>query len=358
MIMKKIFALIFVMAFSGFSLSAQTEVVPYRPGVTDNGITYFLPETGLHVTVTAVKTIHVPGEFSRYAERFLRIKNIPQTRHEEWKITDIAVTPYGCANKNQAYTIRLKSKTSAPLVSLSADGRLLAVNAAASEPTGLSQPSVKKMEEKTLNPSDFKTEAILSAGSTAKMAELTANEIYDIRENRSLLTKGQADFMPKDGEQLRLMLKELDEQERGLLCLFNGTSSTESHVFTFDFIPSGEVEHDVLFRFSKHLGMVDSDDLAGEPYYIDVKDLHTLPAVAEQPGKAKKEVEDLRYIVPGRASVIIFGPDSEMYSAQIPLAQFGRVEHLGRDLFNKKFTTKVLLSPETGGILKIEAEEP
>ena len=355
--MKRILTWTMAMACCSL-LNAQTEVAQYRPGVTENGITYFLPRTCLHITVTAERTVYVPGEFCGYANRFLRLKNVPQNRYEEWEIKGITVTPYGSADKKQAYTIKLKPKTSAPLVSLSADGRLLAINAAASEPAELSQPSVKKTKAETTNPANFKTEAILAAGSTSKMAELTANEIYDIRENRSLLTKGQADFMPKDGEQLRLMLKELDEQEQALLSLFSGTSSSETHVFTLDYVPAGEVEHHVLFRFSKHLGMVDADDLAGAPFYIDIKDLHTLPAVADLPAKPKKEIEDVRYVVPGRAAVSINGSAGEVYAAQIPMSQFGRIEHLGGDLFNKKFTTKVFLSPETGGILKIEGEEP
>ena len=62
-------------------------------------------------------------------------------------------------------------------------------------------------------------EDILSAGSSAKMAELCALEIYDIRDSKSLLNKGQADFMPKDGEQLRIMLANLETQENALMQL-------------------------------------------------------------------------------------------------------------------------------------------
>ena len=36
---------------------------------------------------------------------------------------------------------------------------------------------------------------ILSAGSNAKIAELTAEEIYDIRDSRTALIKGEADNM-------------------------------------------------------------------------------------------------------------------------------------------------------------------
>lgn len=46
------------------------------------------------------------------------------------------------------------------------------------------------------------TEEILIAGSTAKMAELVAKEIYNIRESKNSLTRGQADYMPKDGAAL------------------------------------------------------------------------------------------------------------------------------------------------------------
>ena len=106
-----------------------------------------------------------------------------------------------------------------------------------SDPT-LPTTKVIKSDKKTLNGADFKTEEILSAGSTPKMAELTANEIYDIRENRALLTKGQADFMPKDGEQLRLMLANLDQQEEGLLQLFRGTDVKETHILAFDITPT------------------------------------------------------------------------------------------------------------------------
>ena len=79
---------------------------------------------------------------------------------------------------------------------------------------------------------------------------------------------------------------------------------------------------------------------------------------AEANGKAKKEVADLRYATPGRALVKVFSADKEFVSQSLPLAQFGRVEHLGGELFNKKTTTHVQLSPVTGGIAKIEAERP
>ena len=191
------------------------------------------------------------------------------------------------------------------------------------------------------------------------MAELTADEIYDIRENRSLLTKGQADFMPQDGAQLKLMLAKLDEQEESLLQLFKGTESTETHVMTFSYDPQKEADGDVLFRFSPYLGPVAADDLSGSPVYISIKNLNTLPDTQPEAGNSKKkEAEDLRYVVPGQAQVRVYTPDRTLAELNVPLAQFGHVEHLGGELFNKKYTTRVTLFPETGGIQRIDAEEP
>lgn len=357
--MKK-FLLLSACLIATLGSNAQTEVTAYQPGITEEGITYFLPATQVRVVITATKKHHTPGEYCQYAERYLRLKDVPQAAYDEWTITNVALYTFGVADKSKAYTIKYKSKTSAPLVSLSPDGRLLSVNAQTAETDPeLPVPSVTADKAEKLNPEDFKTEEILSAGSTSKMAELTANEIYDIRENRSLLTKGQADFMPKDGEQLKLMLANLDQQENALLQLFKGTTSSETHVFAFDINPTGDVQKQQLFRFSKYLGMTDSDDPAGTPFYFSIEDLKTLPAASTDPNaKPKKEADDLRYSLPSRVKVSVFTDKESLASSSFPMAQFGRVEHLGGELFNKKNTTHVQLSPATGGIVKIEAEQP
>ena len=224
-----------------------------------------------------------------------------------------------------------------------------------------------EIKEEKVDPADFKTRETLSAGSKLKMAELTANEIYDIRENRSLLAKGQADFMPKDGEQLRLMLATLDKQEKALLQLFKGTSTSEMHTFVLHYLPPKTgVERNILFRFSDYLGLVDSDNLAGEPYYIDIKDLKTLPAVKPIDPNDKKALKlqqqkqqfGLRYLISGTAEIKIYDVQNVLTTLQVPFSQFGRIEHLGGDLFNKKMQTSVQLSPTTGGLVNLDMVVP
>lgn len=340
--------------------AAQTEVEEYRPGVTAEGITYFLPQTRLRIALTVMRTHHTPGEFARYAQRYMRLADAPQSEYDEWQIQSVSITPYGVADKTKAYSIKHNFKTSAPLVRLASDCRLLSVNSADFEADPqLPVPSVTPVKNSRPAADNYKTEEILSAGSQAKMAELTANEIYDIRENRSLLTKGQADFMPKDGEQLKLMLANLDEQEEALMQTFRGTETQEVHVLVYDIQADKGIERRLLLNFSKYLGAVDNDDPAGSPVYISLTPADQLAVIEpEADGKKKKEPNDLRYLIPGTATVKVFTADRELASKEVAMAQLGRTEHLGGELFNKKYTTRVILSPVTGGIVRIEADKP
>ena len=355
------------LALCALSATAQTQIHPYEPGRTLEGITYFLPKTALHVVVTAKRTVYEPGEYAIYAERLLRLNDVVLEKEERWELQTITVSTYGVADSLRAYSIVHDLRTPVPFVRLAPDGRLLSINTEPLELEELEEPSVLDIKEAKLEAADFKTRDVLHAGSRLKMAELTANEIYDIRENRSLLVKGQADFMPSDGEQLRLMLETLDKQEEALLQLFKGSSSSQMHTFVLNYLPSKDgVEHDVLFRFSKYLGLVEADNLAGEPYYIDVRDMKTLPAVKPIDPNDKKAIKKaqqtqqlgLRYLLPGTAEIKIYDAYTSLATLQVPLSQFGRVEHLGGDLFNKKMQTSVQLSPTTGALVKLDMVQP
>lgn len=339
-------------------LAAQTEVASYRPGVTTEGITYFLPRTQLHIVVRAERESYTPGEYAAFAQRFLGKEKVVLHPADNWTLKAIEVVPFGVADREKAYTIKLNHKTSAPLVSLAPDGRLLGVNRQAAPLPNLEMASITPHGSQKPDAHRFKTQEILRAGSLSAKAEITAQELYDIRENRNLLAKGQAEFNPKDGEQLRLMLARLDEQEAALTSLFLGTKTYESHVFTFVYSPDANVDREEIFRFSKHLGLVDKDDLAGNPIYISIEDKKTLPHEEENPKeKNKKQEEGLRYCNPGNAVVKIFNGQRTFYENILPISQFGRIEYLGGILFNKKYNIHVTLSPTTGRIERLDLEQ-
>ena len=59
--------------------------------------------------------------------------------------------------------------------------------------------------------------------------------------------------------------------------------------------------------------------------------------------------------MPGKANIKLWKGDEEMHSLTLALPCFGRVEHLGGELFNKRMTT-VVLDPLNGGIRQIHAD--
>lgn len=347
------------MALLATASQAQTMVNDYRPGITTDGITYFLPQTAVRIVVTATRTTHHPGSLCAYAERHFSVSDAPQTTYDEWKIDDIQFVPYGVPDKNHVYTIALNPKSSAPLVTLAPDGRLLAVNTECDLPKELPAPKTTPLTKEQYTPTDFFSQDIQRAATESKRAELIAQEIFDIRENRTELAKGQADFNPENNEQLSTMFAELSREEKALYSLYVGTTSTEQQIFVYDYTPSVDVTDQLVFRFSRHLGMVDADDLAGEPYYLSVRNVTMLPDPTLDPKAAKKkELPDLRYRIPGRANLSLRNAENEVASAIIPVAQMGNIEHLGGDLFNKKYTTRILVNPVTGGLDKIDMDAP
>lgn len=332
---------------------AQTEVSNYLPGKNSEGVTYFLPKTSIDITVKTEKTTYTPGEFCRYAEKYLRLTGIATNPDEQWAIKSVTMTPQGTPDTEKAFTIKLKDKTVAPLVELTDDGIIKAINT--TYPKVQFQTVQEEKNDRTLNPRDYLTEEILMAGSTAKMAELTAKEIYNIRESKNAITRGQADSMPKDGESLKIMLNSLEEQEQALLQLFTGKTTKENKSFTIKITPTGNIDKEVLFRFSKKLGIVSASDLAGSPVYLTLTNQNTVPQPTEEE-KAKKKLNGIVYNVPGKADITISNGSKPLYKGELMLSQFGNTEILTNNLFNKKATTKVTFDPTTGGLIKIEAE--
>lgn len=337
--------------------SAQTSTSQYVPGVNSEGAIYYLPKTAIQVTVQIEKTSYTPGDFCKYADRYLRLKNVPTVPSVAYRITGIRQEAIGVADTLKCFAVKFDPKTVAANIALSNDGVLLSINGTP-RPVKLFPAFKAAPRQQITNPRQFMNEEILAAGSTAKMAELTAREIYDIRESRNLLVRGQADNMPSDGAQLKLMLSQLDMQDFALTSLFAGISQKDTLEKVITIIPDNETSPRLLFRFSKKLGIVDNDDLSGTPYYINIENLHATPMADANEKKKHKQEPGIYINVPGKMKSVIFNADGTIAEEELPAAQFGNTELLSGALFNKRYTTHLWLNPVTGAIDRLEAEQP
>ena len=355
-------SLFHLFTLSPLTSSAQTVSSFYQPGVTAEGAVYFLPKTAVRVTVEVEKTTYTPGDLCQYAERYLRLRDVSPTPSVGYRITAIRQEPVAVADTTKRYAVKFDPRTSATNIRLSDDGVLVGINTEVrgekQEVRDYTQPKNNSLTSK-LNPRQFMSEDALAAGSTSKMAELIAQDIYEIRDSRNQLVRGQADNMPKDGEQLRLMLNQLNLQDRALTSLFAGTTVSDTTRHTFLIVPDKPMAREVLFRFSQKLGLVDVDDLAGVPYYINIEDLSTVPAPEPvDPKKKLKPVSGIFVNVPGRLRSVISQAQRQVIASEFPAGQFGNVELLSGSLFNKRYTTRLWLNPLSGAIERLDAEQP
>ena len=346
--MKKILATLLALT-TLTPLSAQPQPVAMQAGRTQEGVLYFLPKTVLHFHLLVEHSTYQPGEYARYAEKYLRRTDIGLEPTTSCRLTDVTMTQTGVRDTSKCYAVRLKGgKNEAAEVHLSDDGLLLSVNTSPTQATPRSTfrsaPRAAKADITQLLPSE-----VLAAGSTAKKAELTAQFIYELRERRQQLVTGEADDLPQDEQQLRLMLSEIDHQHDLLMTLFTGTTLRDTTEHELTLCPDREVSRQVLFRMSNRLGLVDADDLTGVPYYISITVPDRVEAQKYPLPDAKKE-GGFYVNQPAMTEITLQREDQQLTTFRLPLAQFGFVTVRGGQLFKRYPGAQLRLHPATGGV--------
>lgn len=341
---KKGFLGLIVGLLVGANGAAQTAVVAADgSAAADNSVLYYLPKTELVVTIEAACTVRQNGPFYKYAERYLGITDVITAPAKEWRLQQVCVQAQPVRDEQKCYAVAVNKKTTAYYLHTTDDGVLLAVN----RPTGASDRPQQQPEIPA--PTDVDTlitfdmaqldEEALVASSIPKMAELAAKQIYRIRESRAALLAGDNETLP-DGAALAVMLNRLDEAERELLALFAGKSVTYCRKSSYVVIPDKPVEREVLCRISRHEGLVDADNLIGEPVYWSV----AVPKQPLRPLAADAEPCGIIYNVPATAVVEVSDGVAVLAHAVVTMPQFGGVACVPAMLFDGK-ATRMELTP-------------
>lgn len=336
-------------------VKAQESAMDMVPGFKGNAVYYLLPKTRITVTVNALQTVYTPGELARYAERYLRIANISDQASTEWAIRDISICTTGIPDRSTLYSLELGKKNS-NLIRLTPDGMLRSVNSGQEEQSAQASASLTDFLEgaEIADPHQFMTEEILQAGSTAKMAELIAQEIYSIRESRNMITRGEADYIPTDGESLIYVLQQLDRQEKALTSMFTGTTTVENRTFTISCDPDSTLNRHILARFSTRLGVLEPDNLAGEPIWIDIiKADAVTPAQTAAHDKETAKNAFLYYRIPANAAISVYNNRQTYVETREPVAQFGYTTAIPKEWFSKGCNPEITFDTTTGAISSI-----
>lgn len=342
------------------SLMARVYTNVYPTTSSDDNpktVTYCLPKTILNIQVKAECKIMHPGPFYNYAKRYLNSVDIITQESKKWSISSVSTYPRIMPNTSTLFAIEMHPKSTASNILLNEDGILVGVNFLPKEATNFNNYGMKEaqtysdaVDRKIHSAYNLLGEDALIANSIPKMAEMAARQIYRIRESRATLTQGESENMPQEGA-LRIMLNELDEQEKQLISLFEGYTTYSSNEKTYTIDPTEDVEKQVLFRFSTLKGLVEADDLLGEPYYIDIKGEYIVKDEITTPQK-EKTPDGIFYCEPGSAKVTISNGKRVLNENTFCMPQFGVTKSLPAYLFDKKYgTTQVILDHKTGRLI-------
>ncbi|MCE5206453.1 MAG: DUF4831 family protein [Porphyromonadaceae bacterium] len=345
-----------ILAPMGMQAQKTTRVNAIK--ANDYGVIYTLPKTSFEITLLVKKSSYRRGDFYPYAQRYLGIDNPVAEDRVVYTLEDISVKNKGIPDKSNSFMVQFQPKSFEPFVGLREDGVIVSVNADPVNEKEEKEP-LPQGESAAMNPRRFLSQETLMAGSVAKQAELVARQIFDLRRSRTDILTGEAENMPPDGNAYKVVMDEIDLQEKALTELFSGSLQTEYFVRTYTIVPEArDIDKMVVARFSGKLGPVDTDDLAGEPilFSLQNKSLRIEPQLPERDLKRleTKFAEGLIYNIPGKARLTIGFRNDTLKEMETDVVQYGSQDVLTKKMFdNMKKPIQVYFYPELGAIKQI-----
>jgi hypothetical protein len=302
--------------------------------------------------VETEKVTQKPGMFYRYSERYLATTNVITKEKVSYQLKGIKVTAQAVVDSTRTYSFVPTKDLQTNHLTVNSKGILCGVNVAFNEKT-IGKNLIKNTLEESTGSSNLLPlgEEYMMAGSEAKLAEGAAKQIYRIRESRMSLLTADVEKMPADGVSFKSMLDGMNKMERDLTDLFVGKTITETQTRKISLTPAKALSNEVIFRLSALRGVVATDDLGGDPYFITITP-SVVKTVAAAP-KAKQGKPALYYVVPATTNVSISNDINTVYSEKFDVPQFGVTVPL-YDEFFKQTKVKVQIDPQTGRLLSIE----
>ncbi|MCD8395397.1 MAG: DUF4831 family protein [Bacteroidales bacterium] len=352
--MKRIALPLLAIALCGVSALGQTTQKFTATKANDYVLAYTLPNTVLDLVIETELTERAPGEFYKYAKKYLKANDPIAAPSRSITVKSVTIVPRGVANPEERYGVKF-SAGNPPFMILNDQGLPLAINTE----TVYEGPVVTLPVAQAAAPTPLETDAarqaqsqdMLNATSTAKRAELAAEQIFALRESRNEIISGQSEKAFPDGKSLQLALDNLNAQEAALTAMFMGTEKVSTQVSTITYEPFDDVDDQVVARVSANAGSaVDPDDLTGDPVYLSLQIIEEGRMPVDDKGNTVAFPKNgFAYTIPGKAIVTISYDGRQMARQQVELAQAGVTYGLAPNLFtDKKAPMYLIMDPTTG----------
>ncbi len=334
---------------------AQTTTKLTATKANDYGLVYTLPSAVINVTLEAERTESRPGELYNYASKYLKTSPI-QSASQRWTLAGAELIQTAVPDDEQRYNVKFKNNSPVIIV-VDSNNAPVSINDEGYAPSAPAKPTLepKQPQPNILDSPAARqamTEEMIQSTSTAKRAELAADKIFELRQNRNDIISGNADGMPKDGQAMQIALDNLAQQEEALTAMFTGVKISSSEFETYTFTPGEESQNVVIARISPVKGLLPADDLAGEPIYLNYKVISRGTIPLTDKGEEKRFPKGgVAYRIPGIAEISITYDGEELDKQTFQIPQLGVVFGMEPSMFSdKKAPGYAHFEPLTGAI--------
>lgn len=316
----------------------------------ESALVYYSPKTTLTLEFTYLEERYERGQYADYAEAMLGISDAVMETKSVCTLKDVHVGTSTTTDYDRPHKVDIEAGFPV-LLTINDKGLLMGYNVALPEKKA-SKPAAKQRHGK--KPAERVvpfSEEVLTAANPEAQANEVAKQIFHLRETRMYLLNGEVEHAPADGQAMKLVLEELDQQEKALTELFIGKKSKHQKHKTVRVEPSNEGE---LLFFSEENGFTDGDNIDADTIEVRmVCQQQFAQPVVDKKKKKTQELTQIVYNVPGYCCVNVFYKGKSLASRAIPVAQLGVDVALPKSMFTGKELPKIIFSEKTGGVISI-----
>ncbi len=374
--MKKITYIIIGIVLISSCSTLKIEKVNSNSDIQKTGFIYNLPKTQLNIEFTVVKTKYYKGPFSNYSKEYLGFDNVIANNEIKYEIAKININPHLINDTSQTYFVSGKYKNFKTYNFFNNTLVLKSINKEEETYKNIKyQHDINKQitENKHYIPfKDITTRPLVIekndtiwknilvdsvykrvpkinkaiAPSTTKDQAFNASKfIFKIRKRRLRVIAGMDEKYPK-GDALKTIIKKLDQLEEAYIELFTGKTISDTITYTVNIVPNKEnkiselvVNFDTKHGFSKNaIGKI-LINISKENENIILRKIAN-----------KEQKNKFTYRIPENAKLSISFDNKEVFKTTIPISQYGYVNYLNKNMFNKK----IIFNKTTGNILYIK----
>lgn len=381
----KRFSITFAMLLaSALCTFAQIKVFPMSDTevlIKKNAFMYYLPQTTLEIKIKVTTETLVPGPYSKYAEKYLCIKNVATSSVSDVKIENIDINEIAQPDPNACFMVVCDREAN---LNYNSRGVIVGYNCGEqsadyqyaeshfSKKTDIATPlftdyGVKQNFTKNTDTTykvvevdsvfqkiPIYNKVIISKDEEMK-AEEAANYIIKIRKRlfKVLTAQFDTDTPPTD---IEIMVNELKNMENRYLELFVGKIERETREYVFYYTPQPELSEEKI----PICYITDNDEVVekkvenSEPVYLVLKNAQVTKDIDNFYGrqytlKKKEKNMGLYYRIPSDISLSVDFDDFTYYKSVVAIPQCGYLGHLPAELFKNK-NLKVAFDEKYGSI--------